>query len=779
MKNELFNILSNYRNKFASSTNHQNIKVKRKINQSNKNLMNESITKIIQLFKKQVKKALIKNNINSSGIIDDDVFFSDLEDENKELNETKIEEMDYFENSINVIKIKETRNYLMENKILIRKNTFNCVNSIKMLDLYKSLDYDLDLIYSHSSNRKVSVDASFENCWKICKNNIDEIKMFSIQQMNIKTNLTNQNTSLKTKDSIIIKNFIRINTFNNNSASNFKGSKKRNESGYISFNKPMIDKSKYFSRKHNEDLNSNSNSNIINKEVKESKDFKELKKKSKSRDKKYKVDLALIKSSSYNYQHDYLDSDFLLEKDCLNDLFGISIKDTTKNISFPFSKIKHSLLRFDETNQNDKVKKLFNKNYKLVYQRNTTLMKEIRINYSLPDDYKFRNFAVALIMDGKLIIKMFLIIHENSYRVNISFTNKKFKNVEGFDYLPIIYEQDFFMITVVKYIIKAKKTQSSGELFHKCLNMLEVYNHPCIYNQITGTDKYNINPAINYYYYNLDLKKTLKDEQLIVYLAYGLKNCKYIVELNLEDNLLNDDFLKKLSEAFSSKNSIQKLGLSYNHFSNEGIEVLCSHLHNNNTLTSLGFYHNYIDDIGAKAIGEMLKLNKSLTTLNVAKNRFNEEGFIAIMNGLNENKKLKSIGFEFSKIKDTAASYVKEMLINNKCLEELNLSNNLLLDSGFKLICEGLIKNEYLNVLGMRKNDLTSQSIEYLNLILQLNDSLQYIYLCDNNIDNERINALIESSNKNIMITKIYLQENKISHDIKEKIRKQHKKIDI
>lgn len=770
MKNELFQILTHYKNKFTSSTNHQNIKIKRKITQNNKNLMNESILKIMQVFKKEMKKIIQKKDVN----FDEDIDIL-LEEDLQELDETIIEENRYFENQeLNVIEIKSIRTELMALKSNSRKGSFNCNNKLRLHDDYNISDIDLNLIYSNSSNRKVSVDASFENCWKNCKSNIEEIKMYALKQLDNKTNLTNIKSALKKNDSSIIKNFKRINTFNNNSAmnpiSNINGSKKKHDSGYISFNKPMIDKSKYFNHKNRDNNTQNSETNL--------KELKDKIKKSKSKEKNKKKDyISLSKNNSCNYSQDYLDSEIFMENSCINDIFGIFIKDTSKNIFFPFSKIKNEILKFDDTDENEKIKKYFNKNYKLRFQKNNNLIKSIKREYKLPDEYKFRNFALVLIMDGKLLINMFLVIHENNYRLNISFSNKKFKNVEGFDYLPVIYEEDFFLITILKYIIKGKNTKTSGELFHKCLNMLEIYSSPCIYSQINGTDQYNINQAINYTWYNLDLKKMLKDEQLIFYLASGLRNCKYIVEVNLEDNNLNDDFLKELSKAFSKKNSIQKLGLSYNHFCNEGVKVLCESLHQNDSLLSLGFYHNYIDNVGANAIGEMLKFNKCLLSINIAKNRYDEEGFISIISGLSINTNLKSIGFEYSKIKDESAIYIKEMLICNKSLEELNLSNNNLLDSGFALICEGLIKNEYLNVLGLRKNELTSQSISYLSLILQINKTLQYIYLCDNNIGNENLNDLINSTNRNKMISKIYLQDNKISHDMKDLIRTKYKKV--
>ena len=421
-----------------------------------------------------------------------------------------------------------------------------------------------------------------------------------------------------------------------------------------------------------------------------------------------------------------------------------------------------------EFNKDIKYSKYFNS--KLLFQKYTPTEGTI--------PYIKKEFGWAFIYNSKLIMKLFINIKNSNYIILIKCRNKRFKNIQGFDYFSDITYNELFFLSIIKYIVFLNRKDNIG-LFQYFLTSLQIYNNKNLF----SISDYNctINPAINLEAFKIiNLRHYYLREDALEFISEGLYYSKNVIEIILEENKVGDRGIFLLSKALKSPMiNLKTLGLSYNVISDEGAKYIADALMVNKSIKAIGLYNNNIGNYGSQALGEMFKYNNTLESINLSKNLIYYDGLKSLLDGLAINTKLKVIGLEFLNITDDGAKIIKNLLQNNNTIEGINLSNNSIGDEGFISICEGLSQNTKLTTLSIRRNHISNEgSICFSNMIL-INSTIKLVYLQENSIRNDGARYILNSIKVNSTVSEIYLYENCIQHDLKTLIRADEKRIKI
>lgn len=420
-----------------------------------------------------------------------------------------------------------------------------------------------------------------------------------------------------------------------------------------------------------------------------------------------------------------------------------------------------------EFNNTIKYSKFFNS--KLLFQK---------IQMSENCSFENKEFGWVFINNSKLIVKLYIKIKSENYLVLIKCRNKRFKNIQGFDYFTEITYNELFFLCIIKYIIYQNK-KDSIRLFQYFLLNLEIYNNKELFS--LKCDEFKINPALN-----IDVSKAIKlnqnylREDALEFISEGLFFSSNISEINLEENKINDNGILILSHALKSNHiNLITLGLSYNVISDVGVKYISDALKINKSIKTLGLYNNNIGNLGVGYLGDMLKYNNTIESINLSKNIFLYDGLKLLIEGIIVNRKLKTIGLEFLNIYDDGAILIRELLINNNIIEGINISNNQICDEGFCSLVDGIMINTKLNKFSIRRNHISDIGIKKLSENIQFNSSLNFLFLQENSIGNQGANLILESlkSLENQIV--IYLYDNLVNHEIKVKIRKEEFRIKI
>lgn len=437
------------------------------------------------------------------------------------------------------------------------------------------------------------------------------------------------------------------------------------------------------------------------------------------------------------------------------------------NPTITMSKYEAELL---ELNRSEKYSKYFNS--KLLFQKY-----QAEENYFKSGCIK-REFGFVFINNGKLIMKLFINVKGVNYKVLIKSRNKRFKDIQGFDYFSDLSYNELFFLCIIKYIVHYNR-KDKIRLFQYFITSLDIYNNKSLFT--TDSDNCFVNPALNLDKARiLNFKHSYLREDALEFIVEGLSYSINVVEIIFEENKIGDEGAFLIAKALKSPvSNLKTLGLSYNVIGEDGAKALSEALNNNKKLKAIGLYNNNIGNLGAQALGSMFLNNESLESINLSKNIFGFDGLRLLLEGLYVNTKLKVIGLEFLNISDRGGGLFKDLLIRNQHIEGINLSNNSIGDNGFSKICEGLIQNSKLTALSIRRNSIGDKGAVSLSNALLKNKTLKLIFLQENSICNEGGRNLLDSVKLSQSIEEIYLYENCIQYDLKVVIRADEKRIKL
>lgn len=504
--------------------------------------------------------------------------------------------------------------------------------------------------------------------------------------------------------------------------------------------------------------------------------------------------------SKYNYSSSIINEDYSPEmiEISMSELIGFDYNiDYDPVISIP--KTEYFLLEF---NKEQKFYKYFNSEFnfqKLTAKEEETL--SVYSNSYLINNYyntPKREFGWVFINNGKIIIKLLIDILSLKYKVIIKSKNKRFKNIQGFDYFTDISYNEFFFLSIIKYIIYYCRKDKKN-LYHDMIVNIDIHNNSFLFN--INNNEFIINPALDLEKVKkIDLRRSELREDSLEFISESLYLSNNIRELILEKNKLDCKCAIILSKVIKSpyvniisialneniigdegcKHLADSLSIKYTNTINSNSSINCKKISNNiKSIKTIGLYDNRIDNLGAKYIGDMFNINNTLEYFNIGKNIFSYEGLKYLIEGLSNNVNLKMIGLEFLEINDYGASLFKNLLLLNKSLIGINLSNNRIGDEGFKDICKGLEDNNTLIKLAIRKNCISNLGATCLSKTLLVNDTLENIYLQRNSISNDGCKSIILSLEHNSVVKDIHMYENSIYHDMKIYIKTKEPRIKI
>ena len=147
----------------------------------------------------------------------------------------------------------------------------------------------------------------------------------------------------------------------------------------------------------------------------------------------------------------------------------------------------------------------------------------------------------------------------------------------------------------------------------------------------------------------LDLTSNTITQYGVRILAVGLRNNKYLEELNISYNAISDSGVCHLVSTINSS-ALKRLDLTENDISNEGAKYIAEILATNTSLLQLFLSENQIGNYGMKLLANvLLQRNANLEILNLSANtNVDDESIDSLTDMLEHNRALKKLDLRYT-----------------------------------------------------------------------------------------------------------------------------------
>jgi len=193
--------------------------------------------------------------------------------------------------------------------------------------------------------------------------------------------------------------------------------------------------------------------------------------------------------------------------------------------------------------------------------------------------------------------------------------------------------------------------------------------------------------------------------------AQVFKNTPTLTMLSLAGNLVDDDMMRFMALGLKENNTITQLDLSHNKIGNRGLRQLAKALGTTTVLTDLNLCDNQIEADGGRYLGRALKTNQVLLHLNLRLNRLSDGGGRMLFYGmrLNPGCPLLSLNVSSNALGLESAKALSEFLQDDPPLHQVDLSGNFIEEEGASSIQTGLVENKNLWSVSLRKNHIPEE----------------------------------------------------------------------
>jgi len=193
--------------------------------------------------------------------------------------------------------------------------------------------------------------------------------------------------------------------------------------------------------------------------------------------------------------------------------------------------------------------------------------------------------------------------------------------------------------------------------------------------------------------------------------AQVFKDTPTLTMLTLSGNLIDDDMMRFMALGLKENTTITQLDLSHNKIGNRGLRQLAKALGPQSVLTDLDLCDNQIAADGGRYLGRALKTNQVLLHLNLRLNRLSDGGGRMLFYGmrLNPGCPLLSLNVSSNALGLESAKALAEFIQLDPPLHQVDLSGNFIEEEGAAAIQGALVENQNLWAISLRKNHIPEE----------------------------------------------------------------------